>query len=191
MNNDLISRKELRKAFKKLPFFTGAYLYYARQLIDNAPTINTTCPHCDSGYAQGYSDGYLKGKEERPHGEWIGDTDYDNTCKCSKCRMTFDTDRLKMVMCDGKYELPPCCPNCGAKMDGMTNKTTAERPIRCKDCKYQVKEWKDDRRMKEKGYWIYGCKKFGELMGYWGWGGNDNEYCSDAEPRGGANDGQM
>ena len=32
-------------------------------------TVNTTCPNCDSGYAQGYSDGYLKGKEERPHGK--------------------------------------------------------------------------------------------------------------------------
>ena len=52
----------------------------------------------------------------RPKGEWIGDTDFDNTCKCSKCKMTFDTDRLKMVMCDGKYELPPFCPNCGADM---------------------------------------------------------------------------
>ena len=51
---------------------------------------------------------------ERPHGEWIGDTDLDGTCKCSACRMTFDTDRLKMVMCDGKYEMPPCCPNCGS-----------------------------------------------------------------------------
>lgn len=42
-----------------------------RELIDNAPTVDTTCPNCDSGYAQGYSDGYLKGKEERPQGEWI------------------------------------------------------------------------------------------------------------------------
>lgn len=56
------------------------------------------------------------GTPYNPKGEWIGDTDFDNTCKCSKCRMTFDTDRLKMVMCDGKYELPPCCPNCGAGM---------------------------------------------------------------------------
>lgn len=37
--------------------------------IDNAPTVDTTCPNCDSGYAQGYSDGYLKGKEERPQDE--------------------------------------------------------------------------------------------------------------------------
>ena len=34
--------------------------------IADAPTVDTTCPHCDSGYAQGYSDGYLRGKEERP-----------------------------------------------------------------------------------------------------------------------------
>lgn len=51
---------------------------------------------------------------ERPHGVWIGDTDFDGTCKCSICRMTFDIDRLKMVMCDGKYEMPHCCPNCGS-----------------------------------------------------------------------------
>lgn len=47
----------------------------------------------------------IKALKERPHGEWIGDTDYDNTCKCSKCRMTFDTDRLNN------------CPNCGSIID--------------------------------------------------------------------------
>ena len=61
-----------------------------------------------------------------------------------------------------------------------------ERPhgepvIKCQACRYQVKEWQEDRRRKEKGYWTYGCKHFGELMGYWGFGGNDNEFCSDAE----------
>lgn len=40
-----------------------------KDVIDNAPTVDTTCPNCDSGYAQGYSDGYLKGKEERPQDE--------------------------------------------------------------------------------------------------------------------------
>ena len=53
--------------------------------------------------------------------------------------------------------------------------------IKCKDCKHQVKEWREDKRMKNKGYWVYGCEHFGELMGYWGFGGNDNEFCSDAE----------
>ena len=33
---------------------------------------------------------------------------------------------------------------------------------------------------------FYGCKHFGEIMGYWGFGGNDNEFCSDAEQKGGA-----
>ena len=67
----------------------------------------------------------------------------------------------------------------------------SERPkgepvIKCQDCKYRVKEWREDNRMKEKGYWAYGCEHFGELMGYWGFGGNDNEFCSDAEQKGGA-----
>lgn len=66
-----------------------------------------------------------------------------------------------------------------------------ERPqgepiIKCQDCKYRVKEWREDKRMKEKGYWVYGCEHFGEIMGYWGFGGNDNEFCSDAEQKGGA-----
>ena len=55
--------------------------------------------------------------------------------------------------------------------------------IKCKDCKYQVKEWQEDKRMKDKGYWVCGCEHFGELMGYWGFGGNDNEFCSDAEQK--------
>ena len=53
--------------------------------------------------------------------------------------------------------------------------------IKCKDCKHRVKEWREDKRMKDKGYWVYGCKHFGEIMGYWGWGGYDDEFCSDAE----------
>lgn len=39
--------------------------------------------------------------EERPQGELVGDTDFDNTCKCSECSW---------------YEV--CCPNCGADMRG-------------------------------------------------------------------------
>lgn len=53
--------------------------------------------------------------------------------------------------------------------------------IYCKDCKHQVKEWREDKRMKDKGYWVYGCEMFGDLMGYWGWGGYDDEFCSSAE----------
>lgn len=55
--------------------------------------------------------------------------------------------------------------------------------IRCKDCKHQVKEWRDDKRLKDKGYWVYGCKVMSDLCGYWAWFGQDNEFCSDAERR--------
>lgn len=64
-------------------------------------------------------------------------------------------------------------------------RTQGEPVIKCQDCKYQVKEWREDKRMKDKGYWVYGCEHFGEIMGYWGFGGNDNEFCSDAEQKGG------
>ena len=53
--------------------------------------------------------------------------------------------------------------------------------ISCEDCIYRLKEWRGDKRLKDKGYWVYGCEHFAELMGYWGWGGNDNEYCSYGE----------
>lgn len=78
MNNDLISREALKEDLIKffpidcLEGIESKTLF--NQIltdINNAPTVDTTCPHCNSGYAQGYSDGYLKGIEERPQGEWI------------------------------------------------------------------------------------------------------------------------
>lgn len=50
--------------------------------------------------------------------------------------------------------------------------------VRCRDCKYQSKVWVSDKRMKENGYFIYGCKyqEFGEL-------GEDDDFCSYGERR--------
>ena len=53
--------------------------------------------------------------------------------------------------------------------------------VRCKDCKHQVKEWRDDKRLKDKGYWAYGCKVISDICGYWAWFGQDDEFCSEAE----------
>ena len=70
MNDDLISREAFREKLNRAYEYTE--LGEIIEMLDNAPTVDTTCPNCDSGYAQGYSDGYLKGKEERPQDEgWI------------------------------------------------------------------------------------------------------------------------
>lgn len=74
---------------------------------------------------------------------------------------------------------------CNQTSEGLPLFDLREKPqdeiVKCQDCKYRVKEWREDKRMKEKGYWAYGCKHFGEIMGYWGFGGSDDEFCSDAE----------
>ena len=60
---------------------------------------------------------------------------------------------------------------------------SAQPVIQCKDCKHQVKEWRDDKRLKDKGYWVYGCKVISDICGYWAWFGQDDEFCSEAERR--------
>lgn len=55
--------------------------------------------------------------------------------------------------------------------------------IRCKDCKHQVKEWRDDKRLKDKGYWVCGCEVVGDACGYWALLGQDEDFCSYAERR--------
>ena len=106
MNVDLISREALKEAFEELTSKKFCGYRDFEKLIDNAPTIYTDCIHCDSGYAQGYSDGYLKGKEERPTGKWnkCFNKEYFIGWKCSRCEK----------ICNGLFNY---CPNCGAKME--------------------------------------------------------------------------
>ncbi len=93
----LIDADALKKAFKKSPFVNEVYLYYARQLINLAPTV-----------------------EERPHGEWkyepklrlVDETDdgaiYETEmkCFCSACGADFGFRKVDDAFC--KY--------CGADM---------------------------------------------------------------------------
>ena len=76
--------------------------------IDNAPTVEQF-DDTELQRAIGYADGYSKGREERPQGEWIkwnfktfgpmGDWEY----KCSNCEKVYG----------GEHNY---CPNCGADM---------------------------------------------------------------------------
>lgn len=55
--------------------------------------------------------------------------------------------------------------------------------IRCQDCNHQKKYWHEDKRMKEKGYWIYGCDLIDDsFIGTPVWGA-DNQFCSSAEAK--------
>ena len=55
--------------------------------------------------------------------------------------------------------------------------------IRCKGCKHQVKEWREDKRLNDKGYLVCGCEVVGDACGFWALLGQDDDYCSYAERR--------
>lgn len=60
---------------------------------------------------------------------------------------------------------------------------TEDVVIHCKDCKHQKKYWHEDRRMKDKGYWIYGCDLIDDpFIGVPVYGVPD-QFCSSAEPK--------
>ena len=105
MNNDLISRSELKKALHN--FFDGKVVdeptYILRDVfcyIDNTPTIAVNCKNCD-GYEAGYSAG-LK-DAERPQGEWKL---HGMIYYCSECGHDYEQGGNNF------------CGNCGAEMKG-------------------------------------------------------------------------
>lgn len=53
-------------------------------------------------------------------GHWIIDIKDMDYCFCSGCKHRFDVDYLKLSW--DKYEFPPHCPNCGAKMQEVEDR---------------------------------------------------------------------
>lgn len=49
--------------------------------------------------------------------------------------------------------------------------------VRCKDCKFQIKAWHKDGRMKEGGYWIYQCDRNDDPFVCHAVCGYDDEFC--------------
>lgn len=97
----LIDAIALKKAFKRSPSVNEVHLYYARQLIDNAPTVEAYT------YEQVKELVNLNKKlsEERPHGEW---KPYNRT-----------GIRFQCSVCNGRYtNAYHFCPHCGASMKG-------------------------------------------------------------------------
>ena len=55
--------------------------------------------------------------------------------------------------------------------------------VYCKDCKFQVKVWHKDKRMKEGGLWLLRCGKNEDPFVCHVVDGQDDEFCSHGERR--------
>ena len=103
MNNDLISRDALRKAFhKRIHHFDKSSWDEANALINDAPTVE------EKSYAMGYQDGAEDGLQDiRPHGKWEEPFERKGKTyhKCSKCHVSNE-----LTLFDN------FCPFCGADM---------------------------------------------------------------------------
>ena len=110
MNDDLISREVLKKAFhERIYHFNKSSWDEATAIIDNALTVDTYTED-DVQYAikEGHQVGYemAKAKFERPHGKWLEDS---GNIACSQCHTIW------------LYRRTDYCPNCGADMRGKEN----------------------------------------------------------------------
>ena len=135
MNNDLISRSELKKAIEELEITeelvdydcddvstTGVSQYLDRPdvlgLIDNAPTVEPEKAK-EGELVKAYTKGFDAGVETaRPKGEWK-EFKY-GLYYCSRCFERVDKDIERIDALVSKGERSNYCPACGAKMGGTT-----------------------------------------------------------------------
>ncbi len=72
--------------------------------------------HTPIGIIGAYLDGYDKGREERPQGEWHGNNFDEHSCSLCGHPALYEEEP------DGYYEVQSnFCPNCGADMRGKDN----------------------------------------------------------------------
>ena len=62
----------------------------------------------------------------------------------------------------------------------ILNSSDAVEVVRCKDCKYRSKEWHEDKRHKDGGYWLVCCENDAIAERIYGLA-QDNDYCSYGE----------
>ena len=97
----------------------------------------------------------------------------------------------------GKFEVYTCVNKSSDYVDGVQSvleaidsapTVDAVEVVRCKYCKHRCKIWHADKRMKEKGYWIYSCKRNSDPFVSHTVNGYDDEYCCYGERKEGEND---
>ena len=122
MNNDLISREALKKAFEHLasddyesPLWYESTVF---RVIDNAPTVEPEKAK-EGELVKAYTKGFDAGVETaRPKGEWK-EFKY-GLYYCSRCFERVDKDIERIDALVSKGERSNYCPACGARMGGTT-----------------------------------------------------------------------
>ena len=116
MNNDLISRSALLKAFSESNHIKETAsgldvmeMLAIKEIIDNAPTVTV------DNYSMGYQDGVRKVLSEKPKGEWIEGE--NGNIKCNQC----ESEIRYSYLIGNKPDFPKFCPNCGADMRTKEN----------------------------------------------------------------------
>lgn len=127
MNNDLISREDLKKALEVTQYNDIDDLTRTERLINNASPIE------DTPVQRFWEQAYERGKADRPQGEWIIDGHH---YKCSRCGKT-----LAIMFSETDDDDLIGCPFCLADM-----RVKGERPqtIGCFNCKYDYKRMTEE-----------------------------------------------
>lgn len=122
MNNDLISRSELKKAFEDYEAYSDIFPKTVYDIIDNAPTVNLSLNLDNISdeqiqrfkmiWQRANSKGLRAINEDRQSGHWIlegedCDNGGNNIYQCSKCFYR-DTHSESAIV--------PYCWHCGAYM---------------------------------------------------------------------------
>ena len=118
MNNDLISREALKKAFANSKHIKETVsgldvmeMLAIKEIIDNAPTVKPEKAkegEIVKAYTKGFDTGVEIARTERPQGKWICKDKVDGHMfgySCSNCR-------------NPEWQITRFCPNCGADMKG-------------------------------------------------------------------------
>ncbi len=120
MDNDLISRSELKKALCEfMKNNIGIYSNEIFYIVDSIPAVDApTCTDIIEANKEGYNN--ARRLYERPQGEWI-DTGSGQECSiCKEIQYGYDSFRN-------------FCPNCGADMR-KPNCVTCDHFGKCEGC---------------------------------------------------------
>lgn len=84
-------------------------------------------------------------------------------------------------------------PNLMSREDALTvldiiPAVDAVEVVRCKDCKFQIKVFHEDKRRKEGGYWLYFCYRNEDQFVCHAVNGYDDEFCCYGEKKEGDSD---